>query len=196
MVAFYPTLVLIQTTIVLDYHGTIDDMVPRILRFLGIWCITDREIKSYLQYERCLCNFNWIFVAFLPTLLLMPTALVLDWHGTVDDMVPRILRFLGALSANLIYKPSGSYKMRDAFVTLTEYFLLFSPYLSTRRECHSTWLTWYCRWNGTKNSKVLGHWAKVSHCLSYIHIAQNYNWISFPAKKLFFFFFFYIKISL
>ena len=100
--------------------------------------------------------------------------------------------FLGfwALSANLIYEPSGSYKMRDAFVTLTEYLCLLSPYLSTRRDCHGTLLTWDHRWNGTTNSKVLGHCAKISHSLSYIHIAQNYNWILFPAKKLFFFIFF------
>ena len=123
----------------------------------------------------------------------------LPWY--LIDMVPYMTwyhefsGFFWALSANLIYKPSDSYKMREAFVTLTEYLLRFSPYLSTRRECHGTWLTWYCRWNGTTNSKVLGHWAKVSHCLSYIHIAQNYNWIHFPAKKLFFFFFFFFSIS-
>ena len=81
--------------------------------------------------------------------------------------------------------------MREAFVTLTEYLCLLSPYLSTRRDCHGTWLTWDRRWNGTTNSKVLGHWAKISHSLSYIHIAQNYNWTLFPAKKLFFFFFFF-----
>ena len=101
--------------------------------------------------------------------------------------------FLGfwALSANLIYGPSGSYKMRDAFVTLTEHLCLLSPYLSTRRDCHGTWLTWDRRWNGTRNYKVLGHWGEISHSLSYIHIAPNYNCILFPAKKLFFFFFFF-----
>ena len=78
--------------------------------------------------------------------------------------------------------------MRDAFVTLTEYLCLFSPYLSTRRVYHGTWLTWDPRWNGTTNSTDLGHSAKISHNLSYIHTAQNYNWILFPAKKLFFFF--------
>ena len=83
--------------------------------------------------------------------------------------------------------------MRDAFVTLTEHLCLLSPYLSTRRDCHGTWLTWDRRWNGTRNSKVLGHWAKISHSLSYIHIAPNYNCIVFPAKKLFFFFLFFLR---
>ena len=94
-VTFLPTLLLIQTALVFDWHGTVHDMVPRILWFLGIWCISGRKIQLYLQYERWFCNFYWIFVTSLPTLLLIQTSLVLDWHGTVDDIVPRILRLLG-----------------------------------------------------------------------------------------------------
>ena len=90
------TLLLSQTALVLDWHGTVDDMVPRILRLVGIERKSDIWTKRFLQNERCLCNFDRIFVAFRPTLLLIQTALVLDWHGTVHDMVQRILRvFLG-----------------------------------------------------------------------------------------------------
>ena len=83
------------------------DMVLRILRFLGIWCISDREIKSHMQYEGWLRNFYWIFLTSHPISLLIQTALVLDWHGTVDDMVPQMTwyhEFLGlwALSENFL----------------------------------------------------------------------------------------------
>ena len=125
-VTFLPTLLRIQTVLVFDWHGTVHDMVPRILRFLGIWCISDGDIKSYMHYERCLCNFNWIFVTFLPTLLLIKTASVLDYHGTVDDMVPWTLRsWCHYCNSDIVTK---SYLQYDRwFIIFTRIFVAFLP---------------------------------------------------------------------